>query len=280
LPRDAILRCPVCAGAIADQEDPARCPRGHSFDHARSGYLNLARATGQRSRSGDTAAMVGARAQFLEAGHFEPIADAVATAAAAAATNAAGPPVLAELGSGTGYYLATAARQIAAAGNLGAAVGIDLSKAAAARAARAHASLTFVVADVEDGIPLLDSSADVALSVFAPRPAGELGRVVRPGGGLVAAFAGPRHLETLRRRLGLLDIGERKLERLGERLAPWFEPISAEPLEYEIELDPADAVRLAAMGPSAWHDADPASLTDSIVDVVSVVAARFRRGIG
>ena len=286
-PCSRYLSCPVCGGSLADADGSARCAEGHSFDYARSGYLNLGRATAGRPRAADTAAMVQARTEFLAAGHYEPIAGAVAAAAVDAASGrapatgavAAGPTtqVLAEIGSGTGHYLDAVARDLGEQGRRPeCAIGFDLSKPAAAGASRRHPDLKFVVADVEAQIPLRDSVADLVLSVFAPRPAAELGRVVRAGGELVVAFASPRHLERLRERLQLLGVGENKLERLGERLRPWFDLIAAAPLEYEVELTAEDARRLALMGPNAWHGVDPEALVGGLTDTVSVVVARFR----
>ena len=72
----AYLRCPLCGGALARAGGAVRCASGHSFDVARQGYVDLTGA-GPRA-SGDSAAMVAAREAFLAAGHFEPIAAAVA----------------------------------------------------------------------------------------------------------------------------------------------------------------------------------------------------------
>jgi 23S rRNA (guanine745-N1)-methyltransferase len=270
------LSCPVCGGSLTAASGSARCAQGHSFDYARSGYLNLTRTGGGRARAGDTAAMVEARAGFLAGGHYERIAAAVGDAAADAGGPAA--RVLAEIGSGTGYYLAAAADRLRAQGaDLECAVGFDLSKAAASHAARRHDDLEFVVADVETAIPLRDSVADVALSVFSPRPAAELGRTVQPGGELVVAFADPRHLERLRKRLDLISVHEDKLERLSERLQPWFDPVSTSPVEYAIELGAEDARRLVEMGPNARHGFDAAALDEGLDDLVSVQVGRFRR---
>jgi SAM-dependent methyltransferase len=270
------LSCPVCGDALSASGGSARCEQGHSFDYARSRYLNLTRTGGGRARVGDTPAMVEARAGFLASGHYERIAAAVGEAAADIAGPA--PRVLAEVGSGIGYHLAAAAQALRAQGaELDCAVGVDLSKAAAAYAARRHRDLVFVVADVETAIPLRDSVADVVLSVFSPRPGAELGRVVRPGGELVVAFAGPRHLERLRERLTLIGVHEDKLEQLSERLRPWFDPVSTSAVEYEIELDAEDARRLVEMGPNARHGFDPAALDGGLDDLVSVHVARFRR---
>jgi len=270
------LACPVCAEPLIDLATPAssaHCSRGHAFDYARSGYLNLTRQGRGGVRLGDTAAMVQARAELLAAGHYEGIAAAVVMAA-----REAGPGIVVEIGSGTGYYLdavVAGLRERGAAPEC--AFGLDLSKAAAAHASRRYPDLRFVVADVETAIPLRDAAADLALSVFAPRPAPELGRVVRPGGELIAAFAGPRHLEGLRRHLDLMGVHEDKLARLGARLGPWFDPVSTVAVEYEASFSEDDARRLVAMGPNAWHDVDPSPLAGGLSDLISVVVARFRR---
>jgi 23S rRNA (guanine745-N1)-methyltransferase len=232
--------------------------------------------------------MVRARAEFLAAGHFAPLAAAVAARVAAAAP---GPGFAVEIGSGTGYYLDAVAAQLrerrppapavdamAAAGErTPPALGIDLSKAAADLAARRYPDLIFVVADAQERIPLLDAAADAAISVFAPRPAGELARVTRAGGALVVAFAGPRHLGALRAGLGLLDVHADKLATLRERLGEWFEPAGEEDVEYPVELSRDDAEAVVLMGPNAHHDVDLAPLGERTDDVVSVTVADFRR---
>lgn len=255
------LACPVCGKPLRDGDSAASCEAGHSFDYARSGYLNLMVGRGGAGRLGDTPEMVRARAELLARGHFEPLADAVAVAAGRP------PGLVAELGAGTGYYLARVGGDPA--------VAIDLSKAAAAHAAH-RPGVVSVVADVEERIPLRDRAADVLLSVFAPRPAAEAARVVRPGGRLVAALATERHLAGLRRELGLIGVHPGKPERLQERLSPAFEPERVETVEYEVELAAADVPLLVAMGPNARH-AQPPAANRRRRDVVSVDLLTFRR---
>ncbi|MFG2047207.1 putative RNA methyltransferase [Micromonospora sp. NPDC048935] len=78
------LRCPVCGEPLGLTTDARalRCPRRHSFDIARQGYVNL--LTGRAPHVGDTAEMVAARADFQAAGHY----DLISVALAAAATEA------------------------------------------------------------------------------------------------------------------------------------------------------------------------------------------------
>jgi SAM-dependent methyltransferase len=288
----SLLACPVCGRALADagRDDSgrggsARCSEGHSFDYARSGYLNLTRRSG-RGRVGDTAEMVRARAEFLATGHYGPVAEAVASAASEAMVDGVGShsgepspgtPVVAEIGCGTAYYLDAVVRTLTDQARApDCAYGFDLSKPAVDRAAREHPDLRFAVADIEAAVPLLDSSADLVLSAFAPRPAAELARVTKPGGSLVVAFAGPHHLERLRERLGLLGVGEDKLERLTDRLDPWFDLVGTRTVEYEASFSAREARRLVRMGPNAWHRPDAAPV-GGWADLVSVVVSRFDR---
>ena len=156
-----LLACPVCGRGLEAEPRRLVCPAGHSFDRARSGYVNL--MTGRPSRRvGDTGEMVRARSRFLAAGHLEPLADAVAEMSARVTSRS-----VVELGTGTGYYLARTAGTLGD----GAALGIDLSKHALAVAAREHPACLFVASDVEERLPVVSGAADVALSVFAPRPA-------------------------------------------------------------------------------------------------------------
>lgn len=268
------IACPVCGEALAGAGASARCAAGHSFDFARSGHLNLTRAGGGAGRVGDDAAMVRARAAFLTAGHYEPLSAAIVAAAVAAWP---GEGAVLEIGSGTGHQLAAVAAALAGPEHPPCAFGVDLSKAAAERASKLHPEPRFLVADVEAAIPLTDGAAGLCISAFAPRPGAELGRVTRPGGALVAALATPRHLEGLRRRLGLLEVGEDKLERLATRLDPWFEPLAAETVEFELVLDVEDARRLVLMGPNARHDPDLAPLAGGHEDRASVTVASFKR---
>ena len=84
------LRCPACGAALARAGGTLRCPNGHAFDIARQGYVSLL-ASGL-APVGDTAEMVQARAAFLAAGHYAPLADAVAAAAVGAAPGAPAAP--------------------------------------------------------------------------------------------------------------------------------------------------------------------------------------------
>jgi 23S rRNA (guanine745-N1)-methyltransferase len=97
------LRCPLCREplAVADTGDTAaaralRCPRRHSFDIARQGYVNL--LAGRAPHAGDSGEMVAARNAFLGAGHYDFVSTAVVEAAQREITRITAEPATAEPG--------------------------------------------------------------------------------------------------------------------------------------------------------------------------------------
>ena len=196
--------------------------------------------------------MVAAREAFLGAGHFSVIADAVSADAAGIEGGCA-----VEAGAGPGYYLARARGDRAG-------IALDSSRYAARRAARA--GLGAVVCDVWQPWPVRDGVAAAVLCVFAPRNAGEMRRVLAPGGVIVVVTPTPRHLAELVEPLGLVRVDERKPERLAAALGA---PVREREISAQLRLSRDDVAALIGMGPSAHHvDAErvarPATATLSV----------------
>ncbi|MBP2707456.1 methyltransferase domain-containing protein [Microbispora sp. RL4-1S] len=255
------LACPVCRAGLRLDGGSVRCERGHGFDVARQGYVNL--LTGSAAPgTADTPAMVAARAEFLDAGHYDPLVVRLRELCAGAA-------LVVDAGAGTGHYLAGALGPDAAG------VALDVSKHALRRAARAHPRIGAVVADVWRPLPLRDGRADVLLNVFAPRNAAEFARVLRPGGLLVVVTPAPGHLRPLVERLGLLKVDEDKDRRLGETLGDHFVRTRQEIEEIGLTLGHREAEAVVAMGPSAWHTSPErlAAAVHDLPDPVRVTAS-------
>ncbi|MEV4488957.1 putative RNA methyltransferase [Micromonospora coxensis] len=260
------LRCPVCAEPLAEAAAGTaralRCPRRHSFDVARQGYVNL--LAGRAPHAGDTAEMVAARADFLAAGHYDLISSALAAAATDAVerVRAARPeayPLVVDAGAGTGRYLA------AVLAALGDAVGLalDVSKPALRRAARAHPRAAAALADTWQRLPLADADAAVVLNVFAPRNGAEFHRILAPEGALLTVTPATDHLAELVGALGLLRVDPDKADRVAESLGGHFAEATAAEHRRELALTGAEVATLVGMGPSAWHT-DPAGLAARI----------------
>lgn len=256
------LVCPVCRAHLALDAGVVRCSNGHSFDIAKQGYVSL--LVGSRPPgTADSAEMVAARAAFLEAGHYAPLARALAEAVGEAG-------VIVDAGTGTGYYLGAV---------LGEATGIafDVSKHAVRRAARLPGRVGAFVADVWQPLPIADRVADAVLNVFAPRNGPEFARVLRPGGRLVVVTPGPGHLRPLVDELGLLSVDEDKERRLARSL-PGFIEVSRREVAFDLELTAGEVNEVVGMGPSAWHT-DAAELKRRISGYISQNAKEIQEKV-
>lgn len=230
------LRCPHCGGPVRVDGNAVVCERRHGFDVARQGYVNL--LTRAAPPNADTAAMLRARADFLEADHYLPIAEAIAAAAGDAER-------ILEAGAGTGYYLARALSH----GGWGLAT--DVSPAAAKLAARAHPRMAGIVADTWAGLPVADDAFDAVLCVFAPRNPSEFARVLRPGGRLIVVVPTAAHLAELRDDYGLLGVPSDKAAAVTEAFTGWT--VHTTRVEADLDLSADDVAHLIAMGPNAFH---------------------------
>ena len=235
------LACPHCGSGFALVGRSLRCAHGHTFDIARQGYVSLL-----PGESGDTATMVAARADFLAAGHFDPVSELVA---GDVARFGAPPGHIVDVGAGTGHYLARVLDHLP--DHTG--IALDASKYACRRAAKAHPRAGAVVSDVWRVLPVRTAAASVVMNVFAPRNPAEMHRVLRPGCPLVVVTPNASHLGELVSALGLLHVDERKQDRLGDQLGGWFTPLRQTSRELTMSLRHKEIEAVVSMGPSARH---------------------------
>lgn len=190
--------------------------------------------------------MVAARGEFLGGHPFLPLAESIAELCL---KHAAGARFVMEAGAGVGYYIA----HVLEALPLSLGLALDLSKFATRRAARAHVRLDAVVTDIRERLPVKSESADLALNVFAPRPASELFRTLNREGRLIVAFPAQHHLEELRSSIQMLDIDASKELRISRALDPFFRLLDTRLCRWEMELQHQQLTALVLMGPSARH---------------------------
>jgi 23S rRNA (guanine745-N1)-methyltransferase len=273
----ADLRCPHGEPALALVARSLVCRAGHRFDVARQGYVNL--LLGPAPAAADTPAMVAARLQVQAAGHQGPITQAVVAAVERASAGGVPAGTVVDVGAGTGHHLAAVVEATGAPAGLA----VDLSRHAARRAARAHPRLGAVVADVWRGLPVRDGVASAVLVVFAPRDPGEVTRILRADGVLVVVTPTSRHLAPLVERFGLLQVDADKAGSLDRSLAEVAVLTNRDRVEVTRAVPRADAVAMAAMGPSAHHT-DRASLERAVADLpdpvgvtLAVTVSTYRR---
>src|SRR5258706_9619983 len=207
-----MLLCSVrgCHLPLAREQRRLCCPRGHSFDVARSGYLNLLQPQERRSKlPGDTAAAVAARRRLHDRGVTEPLLEAIAEALSPSLRD-----IVLDAGCGDGFYLGSLARQTGFAAH-----GVDISTLAVDSAARRYPECEWIVANADRFIPYADRSFSVVLSVTARMNAGEFRRVLREDGRLLVAIPAPDDLIELR------GSGPGRAARTVETFAPGFPPL-------------------------------------------------------
>ena len=122
-----------------------------------------------------------------------------------------------DLGCGTGEALE---RVTAAAGAGG--IGIDISVDAIDRAARRAPALTWVVANADRRLPLLDASVGLVLSFNARRNPAECARVLAPGSRLLVAVPAPDDLIELRALVQGEGAARERADAVVEEHAPFF----------------------------------------------------------
>lgn len=191
----SIFCCPNCGRPLTGEERRLVCPAGHSFDRAKSGYVNLllSRQTGQKHH-GDDKLMVRARSAFLERGYYDPMRQELIRQGLTAARE--GLTVL-DAGCGEGYYTAELARTLREAGFRPGVSGIDISKAALQEAAKRDRETEYAVASCFH-LPVAGERVDLLLSVFAPYCGGEFRRVLRPDGQFIMVIPLENHLYGLK----------------------------------------------------------------------------------
>src|ERR1035437_592537 len=186
-----MLQCPVrdCHMALVREERRLFCKRGHSFDVARSGYINLLQPQDRRSKHpGDTVAAVAARRRLHDRGVTEPLLRAIAEMLSASPGD-----IVLDAGCGDGYYLGSLAREIGFDAH-----GVDISIPAVNAAARRYPGCEWIVANADRVVPYADRSFSIVLSITARMNADEFRRVLRDDGRLLVAIPAPDDLIELR----------------------------------------------------------------------------------
>lgn len=236
------LACTVraCGLALERHEQLWRCERGHSFDVARSGYVSLLQPQDRRSLdAGDSRETAHARRELLDAGFGAVLEQTLVEFAGA--LEAAPTGFVADLGCGEGRYLSAVAARTGLHG-----VGVDLSPHAIELCARRHPQHTWVVANADRRLPLLDGAVALVLSIDGRRPRDEFERVLARDGALLVAVPAADDLAELRGAVLGEIRDEPRVARVAAELAPHFELADQRSARARLTLERSDLERLAA----------------------------------
>ncbi len=195
-----VLACPVCGEALALGPASAACSNAHSFDRARTGYLNLLLSNKKQSAEpGDSLAMLQSRRVFLKDSFYDGMSSATNAAVAEILAGRAGEAAhVADLGCGEGFFTARLKSALAkAVAPPPVCYGVDISRPGIKMATAYDRELHWIVGSMHRS-PFLPRSLDVVLAMFAPIDAADARRIVRDDGVLVTVTPGPDHLDALR----------------------------------------------------------------------------------
>ena len=219
-----MLVCPVrdCHLPLAREERRLFCPRGHSFDAARSGYINLLQPQDRRSKQpGDTEEAVAARRRLHDRGVTGLLLQAIAQMMAASPDD-----IVLDAGCGDGFYLGSLARETGFDAH-----GVDISIRAVDSAAGRYPDCEWVVANADRFLPYADRSFSMVLSITARMNAEEFRRVLRDDGHLLVAIPAPDDLIELR------GAGRDRVARTLETFAAGFNPVNRSRITTTADLD-------------------------------------------
>ncbi len=266
----AQILCPHCLGALIAEPYRLVCPKGHSFDMARQGYVNLLPVTQKHSlHPGDTKEQVAARREFLDGGFYEPIGQAVSRAAQEfCGTDCE----ILDVGCGEGYYSAQVWKGLPRSRLYG----LDISKDAVRLAAGRHKG-AFWLCGTGAKLPF-GQEFDLLLSLFALTVPEEFSRVLKPGGIFIQALAAQDHL------MGLKSVIYPEIllkEKDSVPTLPGFVLLDSRPVKFTFTVQGRQIANLLSMTPHFWRISKEGArrLEDlqELTDTASVVVNIYRR---
>ena len=188
--------CPVCGQTLFAGEKTYLCPKGHSFDRAKSGYVNLLQnQKSSAKRHGDDRLMVKTRTEFLEKGYYNNLRDRIGELACKYTGKTVN---ILDVGCGECFYTRYVADYLENSGKKATVCGIDISKSALTDAAARRKDFSLRVGSIYR-LPLADNSRDLILNIFAPHSEKEFRRVLKTGGVYIRAIPLENHLMGLKK---------------------------------------------------------------------------------
>lgn len=225
---DALI-CPVCGEELQKTEREYLCSKGHRFDRAKQGYVNLLQSQRSSQRNhGDDREMIVARRDFLEKGYYRPLRDLLKEKVYFYTDKN---EVIVDAGCGEGWYCEPLCQDFKV-------IGLDISKEALKWAAKRNGFTHLAVASCYS-MPIKNKAAAGVINFFSPLADGEYARILRAGGKLFRAVPGTHHLWGLKK--AVYDIPKENVPERedleGMRL------LERCPLSFEIELTSQEGIQ-------------------------------------
>ncbi len=266
--------CPICKQELVKHEKSLKCPLNHSFDYAKSGYINLLNpGKKNNAKAGDSKEMIDARSSFFKCNAYEPISNKLSEIVSQFDNS-----VIVDAGCGEGYYT----KNLAKTHTESTILGFDMSKFGCEHGAKESkredlSNLHYTVSNIFD-LPLADNSVDVVTSLFAPVAFEENSRILKLGGHMIVASAGVEHLNGLKSIL--YDVPYSNEEKVLNYAN--FQLIRVENLKYEAQIFGNSTISaLFTMTPyyhrTSLKDKEKLTHVDSLVTTIDVNFALYKK---
>ncbi|TKB03786.1 methyltransferase domain-containing protein [Alteromonas portus] len=274
-------QCPLCKSPIQLNSTPIRCINNHSFDKAKSGYVNLLPVQFKKSKlPGDDKDMVKARREFHQLNTYKPLKEKMlslvenflvqsAKASDFSNVNSKQPLSIYDAGCGEGSYLDAMVQGLSCNGHSVKGAGSDIAKIAVELAAKAYKETQFVVASSFE-LPVQDNTQSVVMQVFAPGSNDEYLRVLKEQGILITVDPAPNHLYELKQQV----YDNARQHQINEKPRDGFTRVHNECFSFPIHFENTEhALALIKMTPFYWKL--PQGKIDAIVASLGHVTADF-----
>ena len=263
------LLCPICGYQLNLAGKRYVCPKNHSFDMARQGYVNLLAVQQKHSLNpGDTRQQVLSRREFLEAGYYAPIARTLIETAKEFGLSGQ----ILDVGCGEGWYSAQLADALGAE-----LTGLDISKEAVRCAAAKYKGKQWLCATAAH-IPVENGSVDLLTSLFALTLPEEFRRVLKQDGYYFQVLAAEDPLLGLK---GIIYDSLTFKEKDTVPELPGFERVKSVPIRFTFTVEGQQIQNLFSMTPHVFRigkdGAERLHNTKTLTDTASCVLNVFRR---
>lgn len=258
-----MLICPVCEQQLHAGSGVMRCIKGHSFDIAKEGYVNLLRASKNGDLIGDDKFSARSRRDFLNKGYYAVLQQELCRLFRDKSGN------VLDICCGEGYYTAALGQNP----NLRV-YGFDISREMVRLAAK-RGNGTYFVANMAS-IPVAEESMDFCTHLFAPFNEAAFARTLRRGGRLFTVVPGRHHLWGLKQ--ALYDTPYENDEKLPETQA--LQLVSVHKVRAEVTLASAEDIQAVfRMTPYYFHtsqkDKDKLADKETLSSPVEFVIAEY-----
>ena len=264
--------CPHCQSPLIPHAKTWTCDGSkndkltqHPFDVAKQGYVNLLPVQRKKSKTpGDSGQSIEARHRFLQAGHYEPLLDAIKGLVADSANDLANnqPSAWLDVGCGDGYYTFGIVDALSTTHQTKV-IAVDISKPAVIQLSKTVKQICILCSQNDkhgiyplvasaSNLPLADKSVTGISSIFSPIIPAEFARVMRAGGRLIIAKPDVRHLASVREVL-FDTVRPHDSDKFLLELEPYFSLNQRVEVTSELRLDGEAMADLLTMTPYAYR---------------------------